>query len=233
MKSIGQSLLRKHLPEYSTEIAIILVSTGLYLFLKLMDEVTEGETSDFDHRVLLWFRDDVSGNVIGPPWLEIVMRDITALGGLTILGMLSLAACGYLWLHRQKVLAVFLAFAILAGSLVNTILKGFIMRARPDLIPHGTEAALSSFPSGHAMMSAIVYLTLGALLSLSTDDNRIKTYILTWSILLTVMVGISRLYLGVHWPTDVIGGWIAGGTWALLCLLVSSKFVHARSDHPN
>lgn len=213
-------------PEYLAEIGIIIISLGLLGFVKLSEEVIEGQTRGFDERLLLWFRNgnDLS-DPLGPAWLEVVVRDISALGGLSLLGMLTLAACGYLWLHRQPRLAIFIALAVTTGSLLNTLLKTLFGRARPDIVPHGTSAALSSFPSGHAMMSAVVFLTLGALLSLSTDDTRIKLYILSWSVCLTLMVGISRVYLGVHWPTDIIAGWIAGATWALVCLLLSHRFV--------
>ncbi|MFW2440876.1 MAG: phosphatase PAP2 family protein [Arenicellales bacterium] len=223
MKILKDTLAKKSLLEYSTEVAIILASLGLLGFFKLTEEVIEGETLGFDQRVLLWFRNPADlSDPIGPVWLEVVMRDITALGGLLILGLLTVAACGYLWLNQRHKLAIFVALSIPAGSLLNGLLKGFFARPRPDIVPHATDAALSSFPSGHAMMSAVVFLTLGALLSLSTNNNRIKIYILCWSVLLTVLVGISRLYLGVHWPTDIIGGWLAGAVWALLCLLMGN-----------
>jgi len=221
MKNIKQSLEKNHLIEYATEISLVLLSLGLFGFFKLTEEVVEGDTRGFDQSVLLWFRNKADlSDPIGPQWLEVVVRDITALGGLVILGLLTIAACGYLWLTQRHKLALFVAVSIPAGSLLNTLLKEYFTRPRPDIVPHGTGAALSSFPSGHAMMSAIVFLTLGALLSLSTENTRIKIYILFWSVFLTVIVGISRIYLGVHWPTDIIAGWIAGGTWAVLCLLV-------------
>ncbi len=141
------------------------------------------------------------------------------------LGLISLAACGYLWLKGKHQLAIFVVVSVCGGALVNTLLKGLIGRARPDIVPHGTSTALSSFPSGHAMMSAVVFLTLGALLALSADERRVKIYILSWSVLLTVLVGVSRVYLGVHWPTDIIAGWIAGALWATLCLLVNRRIV--------
>lgn len=231
MKNIKQSLEKNHLIEYATEISLVLLSLGLFGFFKLTEEVVEGDTRSFDQSVLLWFRDKADlSDPIGPQWLEVVMRDITALGGLLILGLLTIAACGYLWLTQRHKLALFVAVSIPAGALLNTLLKEYFTRPRPDIVPHGTGAALSSFPSGHAMMSAVVFLTLGALLSLSTENTRIKIYILFWSVFLTVIVGISRVYLGVHWPTDIIAGWIAGGTWAVLCLLVGHWLLRTQRE---
>lgn len=217
--------LRRHLPEYGTEITLIFISLGLFVFYRLTGHILDGSTGDFDRRVLLWFRNplDVT-DPVGPQSLEVLVRDITALGGVLVLGLLSLFACGYLWLRRQPGLAIFVAISVTLGTLINTVLKEVIARARPDLFAHATEAAFSSFPSGHAMMSTMVYLTLGALLSLSTEYRRIKIYILFWSVVLPLIVGLSRLYLGVHWPTDIFAGWVAGATWSLLCLLTYHRY---------
>lgn len=227
------SPLRRHLPEYATEISLVLISLGLFVFFKITEQMLEGQTGDFDRRVLLWFRnpEDVS-MPRGPHSLDVLIRDITALGGVLILGLLTISSCGYLWLRRQAGLAIFVAVSISFGTLVNTVLKEVIARPRPDLFSHATDAAFSSFPSGHAMMSTMVFLTLGALLSLSSNDGRIKVYILSWSVLLPLMVGISRLYLGVHWPTDIIAGWIAGATWSLLCLWVYHHFFNNNGNQP-
>jgi len=221
---------RRRLPEYKTEIALILISLGLFAFFKLLEEVLAGETGAFDRSILLWFRNpnDIT-DPIGPQWLETVVRDITALGGFLVLGMLSLFVVGYLWLKKQHKMAVFVGASVFTGIAINTLLKELITRPRPDIISHGTGAALSSFPSGHTMMSTVVFLTLGALLSLATNDRKIKFYILFWSILLPLLVGLSRLYLGVHWPTDIIAGWIAGATWALICVLLGQWFIRTRA----
>jgi len=222
---------KSHLPEYATESIVFCVSLGLYVFIKLTEKVTDGETKGFDHDILLMFRNPgLPSDPVGPAWLEVVVRDITALGGLITLVLLTAASCGYLWLTNRHRVAFFVAACVAGGSLANTLLKGFIERPRPDIVPHGTEAALSSFPSGHAMMSAVVFLTLGALLAFSSEKKRVKIYILLWSVFLTVLVGISRVYLGVHWPTDVIAGWIGGATWAMLCLLMSRVIIQSSNN---
>jgi undecaprenyl-diphosphatase len=218
---------REDLPEYVTAIVVIIISLGLYAFIRLTGEVVDGETLGFDQQLLLMLRNPADlADPLGPQWLEVIVRDLTALGGAVTLGMLTIAVCGYFWLQHRHRMALFVVLAMAGGSLFNGLLKGFFERPRPDLVPHATAAAMSSFPSGHAMMSTVAYLTLGALLAHASNRTRIKLYILGWSLLLTILVGVSRVYLGVHWPTDIIAGWIAGGVWALLSLLVCRWFLY-------
>jgi undecaprenyl-diphosphatase len=108
---------------------------------------------------------------------------------------------------------------VLGGVLISQTMKWAYARPRPELVPHGAEVFTASFPSGHSMMSAVVYLTLGALLARTQAARDAKAYILAVGVVLTVLVGVSRVYLGVHWPTDVLAGWVLGGLWAMLCWL--------------
>jgi undecaprenyl-diphosphatase len=190
-------------------------------FAVLASEVVEGETSVFDQRVLLMFRNpgDLS-RTIGPPWLKEAVRDITALGGTSVLAIIVAGVVGFLAVCDMRHAAIMVLASVLSGVSLSNGLKAGFARARPDLVPHDAVIYTASFPSGHAMLSAVVYLTLGALLCRTQSSRAVKAYILSLASLLTVLVGISRVYLGVHWPTDVIAGWLLGGTWALLCWFV-------------
>jgi undecaprenyl-diphosphatase len=118
-------------------------------------------------------------------------------------------------------MALFVWGAVVSGLIASTLLKDLFGRPRPDLVPYAAYASNSSFPSGHSMMSAITYLVLGALLARSQERKLLKAYFLVTAAFITVLVGISRVYLGVHWPTDVLAGWTAGAVWALLCWLLA------------
>jgi undecaprenyl-diphosphatase len=201
---------------------LALAATSLSVFVYLADEVMEGSTRSFDSRVLLFFRNrqDLS-DPIGPRWFEEMMRDFTALGGTAVLTLLTLFVTGFLVMSGKRRSALLVAGSIVLGTILSTILKLAFDRPRPDLVPHGMDVYTLSFPSSHAMMSALVYLTLGALLARTQKSVRVRIYLLVCAILLTFLIGVSRLYLGVHWPTDVLAGWAVGSCWALLSWLLA------------
>jgi undecaprenyl-diphosphatase len=200
----------------------LLAAVAGWTFLELADEVIEGETDALDRRLLLMLRhaQDLS-DPKGPWWLELAMRDVTALGSTSVLALVTLAALGYLVILRRWGTALMLACAVAGGLAASHALKLLIERPRPDLVPHGVPVLTLSFPSGHATMSAVVYLTLGALLASLQPSRRAAVYLLAVAVLLTVLVGFSRVYLGVHWPSDVLAGWALGAAWAAACLLAS------------
>lgn len=194
-----------------------LAAVLLFVFAKIAAEMREGETRDFDQFLLLAFRSKTGlYEPLGPPWLAEMMRDITALGSFTVLGLVTFSVAGFLMLTRKRHAAWTVVLAVTSGTLVSTVLKWLFARPRPDLVPHATMVYTQSFPSGHAMLSAVVYLTLGALLARTQAEPKVKVYLLLLAMALTLTVGISRVYLGVHWPTDVIAGWAVGACWALL-----------------
>ena len=153
--------------------------------------------------------------------------DITVLGGPTFLALAVLVVCGYLWFDRKYASMWLAATASATGGLLSTIMKVLFARERPDIVPHLAVATSPSFPSGHSMLAAVIYLTLGALLASFARRRRLRAYVLAVALLLTVLVGSSRVYLGVHYPTDVLGGWMAGLAWALLCWLVA-RYLQSR-----
>ena len=145
---------------------------------------------------------------------------MTALGSPTVIGLTVMAVSGFLVLHGRWRNGLFVAFATGSAFVVDEALKQFFQRARPDVVPHLREVMTMSFPSGHALMSAVVYLTLGALSMRIAERRLTKFYCMAMAMLITVLVGASRVYLGVHYPTDVIAGWLIGLSWALLCWML-------------
>jgi undecaprenyl-diphosphatase len=206
-------------------LTLALVVGGVWAFVALAGNVSEGDTHAFDERLLLLLRNPADhADPLGPRWVEEMMRDITGLAGTGILVLLTAGIAGYLALQRQARMALLLLLAIGGGSLLSTLLKQSFDRPRPDLVPHGVYVGSASFPSGHAMLAAVTYLTLGALLARIQPHRRLKAYLMLLAMLLTFLVGISRIYLGVHWPTDVLAGWAVGAVWALLCWLVVRRW---------
>lgn len=210
--------------ELGGPILLGIISLVGLLFVWLGSEIGEGETRRFDSRILLALRQ--SGDLAqpaGPHWLQASMLDLTALGGGTILTLVTLVAIGSLLAQRKRAEALFIAFAVGGGGLLNDLLKIGYARPRPDLVAHLVEVSSASFPSGHAMNSAVTYLTLGVLLARAVPDRSLKIFVLWVGVLLTLIVGFSRVYLGVHWPTDVLAGWAVGSAWAGLCWIVAEQ----------
>lgn len=215
------ALKRSSIAERSLLALMVLFASALWAFSEVADAMMEGEIHEFDRRLLLAFRDSADlSDPLGPVWFEEVMRDFTALGGTAVLTWLTLGVIGYLLLARKGSVALMVVFAVGGGIALSHLLKWGFDRPRPDLVPHISDVYTQSFPSGHAMLSAVVYLTLGALLSRTRAETRVKVYLLSMAVLATVVVGISRVYLGVHWPSDVMAGWSIGAGWALIWWMV-------------
>ncbi|KKB85826.1 hypothetical protein VW29_05930 [Devosia limi DSM 17137] len=201
--------------------AIVLISGLVLAFLRLADAVQEGGTAAFDEAILLMFRTPGDVNqVIGPLWVQEMVRDVTALGSFALLGLIVVGVCIYLVLARMQAAALLVIVSVLSGTVLSTLLKMGYDRPRPDLATMSHQFT-ASFPSGHAMLSAVTFLTIGALLARLAPTRALQFYAISAALLLTLMVGISRLYMGVHYASDVLAGWCLGAAWALLCSAVA------------
>ncbi len=199
------------------------VLAGILVFISISDEVAEGDTQYIDTYILKSLREpnDLSKPAF-PEWVTASMKDLTSLGSETVLVLITLIVTGYLLLRKKYYWLWMVLIATIGGALLVWGLKEFIGRTRPTLVTHLLEEKSLSFPSGHSMMSAIVYLTQAALLSRIEENRKAKIYIISTALMLTILIGISRVYIGVHYPTDVLAGWVAGISWALLCWYISS-----------
>ena len=205
-------------------VSLLLVGAALFAFFKIASEVSEGDTMALDRAILTGLRLPADPALpIGPHWLPEAMTSITAFGSMTGLLLVSLTTIGFLLLGGRTRTALFVFAATSGGIAFAALLKLAYARPRPVLVPHLVDVTSSSFPSGHAADSAIVYLTLAALLARTVKERALRIYIIGSAMLLTLLIGISRIYLGVHWPSDVVAGWTIGAAWALACSLAYSR----------
>jgi len=203
-------------------LGVLAVVLATWAFIEITDEVLEGSTGNFDRWAILHLRQvDNPALPIGPHWLAEAGRDITGLGGVVVLTLCIVASAGFLAIYRAYRTMVNLIVATTSGIAVSLLLKSFFARPRPDIVPHLSDVYTTSFPSGHAMMSAVVYLTLGVIIAPVLKNFWLRFYVMSVAILLTGLVGASRVFMGVHYPTDVFAGWAAGSTWAIMCWLAT------------
>ena len=186
-------------------------------FVALASEVAEGETRAADEWVLRAMRTADLSDPIGPAWFEDMARDATALGGNVVIGVLILSVTSWLLLHGRRRDAGFVVVSIGLGLGLLFALKLGFDRPRPDLVPHLQAVYTSSFPSGHSTGATLTYLTLAALIARMERRPLDQAFPIAVALILSGLVGVSRVYLGVHYPTDVLGGWAIGTAWALLC----------------
>jgi undecaprenyl-diphosphatase len=212
---------RRWLPQESRVLFIALgIVLGVWIFFVVASAMTAGRTQALDERVLLALRrGDDRTLPIGPPWLQTMALEITALGSPVVLITIILLVAGHLAIERRFAMMSFMLLSSFGGMLMNSVLKSAFGRPRPTVVLHLAIVGSTSFPSGHSMIAAVVYLTLGALLARTTTRWRLRLYYLGAALFLTLVVGLSRMYLGVHYPSDVLAGWCAGVVWALTCEL--------------
>lgn len=210
---------RQHLRWTRSALVLAILSALLAAgFFSLSRAVVRGLTIDFDRRILLAMRASGDpGDPVGPRWVEELGRDFTALGGVAVLVLLTASIAAFFWLSSMRHAAVYVALTSLGALLISAGLKQAFDRPRPDIVPHGAQVYTSSFPSGHSMMAAAAYLTMGMVASQFVSRRRLKVLFIGVAMFVTVAVGVSRVYLGVHWPSDVLAGWAVGLAWALVC----------------
>ncbi|MDO7842623.1 phosphatase PAP2 family protein [Sphingomonas immobilis] len=196
-------------------LAALFAVSALLLGIHIAGELIEGEGFGFDIPILLALR--VPGHLdtpVGPVWLTQSAIDLTALGGFTLMWLFGASGIAFLVYLGRRAEAAWIAAALIGSSLISTLLKGLISRPRPALVPHLAWVDNASFPSGHAMISAATYLTLALMLCETYTARGVRVAIVAFFSLLVVLIGCSRVYLGVHWPSDVLGGWCFGTVWA-------------------
>jgi undecaprenyl-diphosphatase len=222
MKSFNNKIQNSFKAESKVLFRVFFIFIGLLIFILIANEVSRGETKSFDLMILKSLRSP--GNLsqpIGPEWVELAMHDITSLGGGTVIVIITLSVAGFLILQKNYSALWLILAATIGGALVGLGLKEFMGRERPPLIFHLVYVETLSFPSGHSMMSAVVYLTQAALLARIQQKKSIRIYMISIALSLTFLIGISRIYLGVHYPTDVLAGWSLGIAWASFCWFIA------------
>jgi len=203
-------------------IVLFLIFFVFWSGLGISDLVERGRIQQFDENILSAVRQPDDPSLLrGPEWLKDFMRDITALGGAPVLTLISLGVIGYLLLHKSYRSLLLVLIATVSGLLMSLLLKFYFFRSRPDIVPHLMVETTPSFPSGHSMMSAVVYFTLAALLTRLETSNKIRIYTISITVFVVFIIGISRVFLGVHYPTDVLAGWTFGLFWAMLCWYIA------------
>jgi undecaprenyl-diphosphatase len=199
--AVKSQLSRLELP---VMLLLVCAAAGVWAFAEIADSVMEGDARDLDTAIVMAMRNPADlSDPVGPRWLEELGRDMTALGGIGFLVLLTLAVAGYLCLVDKRRAALFLIASVGSGFLMSMMFKSAFDRPRPDLVPHLSHVYTASFPSGHSMHAAVTYFTLGALLARVHRQRRVKIYALGVAAFLTLAVGISRVYMGVHWPTTL------------------------------
>lgn len=220
-------------PQFQSLLVLLLALGAVWGFLALASEVAEGDTSAWDERLLLSLREPGDpADPIGGGVVEEALRDVTALGGATWLIFLAAAATGALALAGQGRSSLLLLGAVAGGQVLSHLAKGVFDRPRPALVSHEAYVQTASFPSGHSMMAAVTYLTLAVMLSRATRRRALKAYFFALAVTLTLAVGVSRVYLGVHWPTDVLAGWMIGAAWAMICALTADLLARRGAVEP-
>jgi undecaprenyl-diphosphatase len=200
--------------------ALMIVVLGVLAFIKLADDMAETDGRAFDQAVLTWMQ-PVAGEPRGPWWLREAALDVTSLGGIAVLSLFAVATVGFLLIQRKRLSALLLTLGLVGGVTLSEGLKALFERERPPAAYQAVETLNASFPSGHALMSTVFYLSVAVMLARAFPTKRLKTYVLGVGMTLAGLVGLTRVYLGAHWATDVLAGWCVGAAWAMALWLAA------------
>ena len=218
------TFLRRMLRIARTEIAAVsalfVIALGVMTFVELADDMTEADGQAFDQAVLSWMQ-PVAGDPRGPWWLEEAAADLTSLGGISVLGLFSLIAIAFLLIQRKRLSALLLVLGLAGGVALSEGLKGLFERERPPSDFQAVETLNASFPSGHALLATVFYLSLGVMLTRAFPRAHLKAFVLGAATTIALLIGLTRAYLGAHWASDVIAGWCAGAAWAMALWLAA------------
>ena len=213
--------------------AMIIAGAGLWSFAELADDMMEGEGHGLDALVLAYFRPSTNPHdALGPTWFEHAVAELTTFGGTANMTVIALVVITFLLIQKRLASVLLVVFALGGGVVISETVKVLFARDRPPLIYRAVETTNASFPSGHAMLSTVTYLTLGALLAQVMPKKRLKSFVFAVAVLLALIVGASRVYLGVHWLTDVLAGWALGAAWAMICWLAAWWIRRSLRRHP-
>jgi undecaprenyl-diphosphatase len=201
--------------------ALLAIAVFLTAFAFIVRQIAKGKPLALDRRIVFALRSCAEPpRPIGPAWVQEAARDLTSLGSIIVVTVTTAAVAGYLFLAHKPGVAWLMLLAVAGGIGLNNLLKLLFQRPRPEVVSPGARVFTTSFPSGHATLSAIAYLTIAALLSRAFPSTTLGVYFMGLAVLLTVLVGFSRIYLGVHYPTDILGGWCIGAAWAIFCWML-------------
>ncbi|GAA0646313.1 phosphatase PAP2 family protein [Brevundimonas lenta] len=228
------TFLRRALRIARTEIAalsaLLIIALGVMTFVEVADDMTEADGQAFDQMVLHWLQ-PVPGQPRGPWWLQEAAADLTSLGGISVLTLFALIAVAFLLIQRKQLSALLLVVGLAGGVALSEGLKAFFERERPPAAYQAVETLNASFPSGHTLLSTVFYLTLGVMLTRAFPKRRLKAFVLGCAMLIALLIGLTRVYLGAHWASDVIAGWCAGAAWAMALWLVAYAVQRRQAVH--
>jgi len=229
----GRRALRIARTEIAAVSALFIVALGVMTFVELADDMTEADGRAFDEAVLGAMRPNATAlDPWGPGWLETAALDLTALGGTAVLSLFAVVVTGFLILQRKRLSALLLVLGLIGGVALSEGLKALFGRERPPEALRAVETMSASFPSGHSLLSAVFYLSIGVMLTRAFPQKRFKAYIIGVAVLLTLIVGLTRVYLAAHWATDVLAGWSVGAAWAMALWLVAYAIQRRQAGHP-